>query len=218
MQAEVEVDDETKEKARVIWLDAMKNAIQSSRQLAALEIHKQIANRLTESFAHMMTLVTATEFENWFALRAHKDAQPEIRELANQMLLAYNSSTPNLIKNFEWHLPFGDEIDQAIFDETLKNHPELNAEKLKLKIATARCARTSYTTLDTEQKHNYEGDIVLHDKLMGDGHFSPFEHCAEPRMHHWPVRWCANFKGWTQYRKGLQGENRTDERVIKKTI
>jgi thymidylate synthase ThyX len=216
MQAKEEVDDETKKQAQSLWLSAMKSAVAHSKTMGILGVHKQIANRITEPYSHMMTLVTATEYENFFSLRAHKDAQPEIQALAYEMLEKYNSSTPTLRRMYEWHLPFGDELDEEIFNTTLTNHPELTPEKLKLKIATARCARTSYTTLDTQQKHNYEGDIILHDKLLEDGHFSPFEHCAEPRMHHWPDRWSANFKGWTQYRKSLIGENKQDSRVIKK--
>lgn len=215
MQADVEVDDEIKVKAKEIWLNAMKDAIKHSRALAGLEIHKQIANRLTEPFAHMMTLVTATEWENFTALRAHKDAQPEIRDLGYKMLMEYNLSIPKLLQDNEWHLPFGDEIDEEIFNTTLNNHPELTDIGLKLKIATARCARTSYTTPETLQKHNYESDIRLHDELKQNGHFSPFEHIAEPRQQWAPIRWVGNFKGWTQYRKTLLGESRTDSRIKK---
>ena len=48
-----------------------------------------------------------------------------------------------------------------------------------IKIATARCARVSYTVVGEENKsHNYENDIKLHDRLVSAGHWSPFEHCA----------------------------------------
>lgn len=50
--------------------------------------------------------------------------------------------------------------------------------QIMLKIATARCARISYETLGDEPKIDYEADIKLHDRLLTEGHMSPFEHCA----------------------------------------
>lgn len=47
-----------------------------------------------------------------------------------------------------------------------------------IKIATARCARISYTTLGDNPKIDYEADIKLHDMLLKSKHFSPFEHVA----------------------------------------
>jgi hypothetical protein len=49
----------------------MRAAVIHARGLLRLGIHKQVANRLLEPFAHMSTLVTATEWGNFFALRAH---------------------------------------------------------------------------------------------------------------------------------------------------
>ncbi len=52
--------------------------------------------------------------------------------------------------------------------------------QIMLKIATARCARISYTVIGEEGKTaNYENDIKLHDRLIESGHWSPFEHCAK---------------------------------------
>jgi thymidylate synthase ThyX len=40
-----------------------------------LGVHKQLANRLLEPFMWHTVILTATEWSNFFALRAHKDAQ-----------------------------------------------------------------------------------------------------------------------------------------------
>ena len=48
--------------------------------------------------------------------------------------------------------------------------------QIMLKIATARCARLSYMTFDGDI--DYDKDIKLHNQLLENKHFSPFEHCA----------------------------------------
>jgi len=50
--------------------------------------------------------------------------------------------------------------------------------QILFKIATARAARISYTTLGDNPKIDYEADIKLHDRLLLDKHLSCFEHCA----------------------------------------
>lgn len=61
-------------------------------------MHKQIVNRVLEPFQMMKTLVTATSFDNFFNLRCHKDAQPEIKHLADLMYQAMQESKPEVLK------------------------------------------------------------------------------------------------------------------------
>lgn len=160
--------------------------------LNKLALHKQVVNRILEPFTHISTIVTATEFDNFFALRTHPDAQPEIKVLAELMLVEYNNSKPKLILQGEWHLPFVSSLERHTLDlET------------QLKCSVARCARVSY--LNHEGKLDINKDIGLHDDLYRDGHVSPFEHQATP------LGWVAasgNFVGWKQYRKTLANEVR----------
>jgi thymidylate synthase ThyX len=181
MQADIEVDETTKIKAMQIWNEARDSAVSHAKQLNDLGIHKQIANRLMEPFFHITTLVTATEYENFFKLRAHSAAQPEIRELAYKMQDALKESTPENKIEGEWHIPFGDKFTAGLSIEQ------------KLKVATARAARVSYKTFDGEI--NYDKDYSLHDQLLKEGHYSPFEHCAQANsgVH-------ANFSQWKSYR------------------
>lgn len=195
MQANEELNLEISLKCDEKWLEARDNAVNSAKKLLELGVHKQIANRLLEPFYYITTIITATDFENFFSLRAHKDAQPEFKVLAEKMLEDYNQSMPKFLQNDEWHMPFTSEN----FDCT---------EAQKLKIATARCARVSY--LNFEGIIDYEKDYELHDDLLISGHLSPFEHCAKPKKGRW-----GNFNGWLQYRKIFKGENRKDERVIR---
>src|SRR6056297_615520 len=50
-------------------------------------------------------------------------------------------------------------------------------QKIALKINVAKCARLSYMTFDNNI--DYDKDIKLHNRLLKDGHMSPFEHCAK---------------------------------------
>ncbi|HHX70181.1 MAG TPA: FAD-dependent thymidylate synthase [Gallicola sp.] len=91
--------------------------------------------------------------------------------------------------------------------------------QIMLKIAVARAARISYTTLGDNPKIDYEADIKLHDRLLKSKHLSCFEHCAramseeeyesfykgeEANKEHVGLDenkgWCNNYRGFIQYR------------------
>lgn len=123
--------------------------------------------------------------EEWFSL-SESGAEIHIQALAEAMWDAQNESVPKELKAGEWHIPFGDNMDEHDMFHTLNLgdvkrwgidsfRKELN--KAKIKIATARCARLSYMTFDREI--DYEKDVKLHDQLLESKHFSPFEHCAK---------------------------------------
>lgn len=167
------------------WLRARSRVIENATLLNLNNnVTKQICNRLLEPWMWHTAIVTATEWENFFALRAHPDAEIHIAKLAEVMLEQANLSTPKELKGGEWHIPFGDNIDinRKFFDETQfvttkGNSIEEHVIQLKIRIAIARCARVSY--LNFEGKDNYQADIELHDRLLKAGHMSPFEHCAK---------------------------------------
>jgi len=182
MQADNEVDEATKIKAMQIWNEARDSAVNHAKKLNELGIHKQVTNRLMEPFFHITTLVTATEYDNFFKLRAHSAAQPEIRDLAYKMQDAMHHSIPVKKEMGEWHIPFGDKFSDGLSLEE------------KLKVATARAARVSYKTFDGEI--NYNKDYTLHDQLLSEGHYSPFEHCAKAS---YGIN--DNFSQWISYRK-----------------
>lgn len=202
MQSKKELPRSRRATAALLWVLASWFACGFAWLLSRFGVHKQLANRLLEPFAHMTTLVTATEMENFFGLRAHKDAQPEFQDLAFAMLEAYLSSTPKELKAGEWHLPFGDKYVDLPCGEFHEDVRSLTTEEA-LKVSTARAARVSYL--------NFEGDIAfhkdfkLHDDLLASGHMSPFEHAARAEAE--PVR-SGNLIGFTQYRKLFPGEVR----------
>jgi thymidylate synthase ThyX len=191
MQALEELPPEEKSKAIKIWHNSCKRQIKYAKMLAKLDVHKQIANRLLEPFAHMTTLITATEWGNFFNLRAHPDAQPEFQELAYRILETYSGSIPQEKTEGEWHLPFSDRYMQE----------GLTIEEL-LKITTARAARISYKNFEGDIDH--QKDYELHDRLANSGHWSPFEHAAKALA---ISEFVGNFRGFMQYRKMFQNEN-----------
>jgi thymidylate synthase ThyX len=150
------------------------------------EPHKQVINRLLEPYLYHQTLITATDWDNFFSLRDHKDAQPEFRELAKCMRKAMQESVPQQLKVNEWHIPYVSVEEQSL------------PLDVKLKISTARCARTSYFYHDGS-KSDVAQDIQLHDRLVGGSpiHASPTEHAAQAMS---TREYCKNFYGWRQYR------------------
>ncbi len=159
-------------------------------------LHKQIANRLLEPFMWHTIIVTATDWSNFFALRANPQAQPEIQKAAYMMKAAYAEHEPSLLRDREWHLPLiqPDEYDNIELDELKK-------------ISVGRCARVSYLTHDGVR--DPEKDIQLHDSLMKSGHMSPFEHVARPMTDEEFANshYSGNFRGWHQYRKDIPRED-----------
>ncbi len=206
------------EHAKDLWLEARDNAVRSVEAMNELGLHKQIANRLLEPWMHITVLATATEHENFFALRAHKDAQPEFQKLAYLMLDLYQQSVPQKLEVGQWHIPFGDKLDDARLKEVVEktysyvpNEAEMIYNRVRLDIATARCARVSYLNFDG--KDDYMADLELTKRLSASGHWSPFEHCATPALSGTIPHRSGNFIGWKQYRKFFSQENRRDGRV-----
>lgn len=191
MQANVELEGSDLYSAKFRWDSARAQAIAGVKSLNEINVHKQIANRITEPWAHITVMATATDYLNFFSLRAHKDAQPEFQVLAYTMLREYLRSNPVEVEEGGWHIPFGDRMPEGL---TLEQ---------RLKIATARAARVSYNTFEGEI--NPEKDYELHDRLAASGHWSPFEHCATTLPYADEV--CGNFRGWQQYRKSFPKEN-----------
>lgn len=173
-------------------LDRVEEATRSrNRPEQWLNVHKQVANRLLEPFMWHTVIVTATEWDNFWNLRCHLDAQPEIRLVAEKMRAAVEGSEPDALGLDEWHLPLirPEDREQVASIEDL------------VKVSAGRCARVSYLTHDG--RRDLQADVDLHDRLLESGHMSPLEHPARPLA---DAEWCGNFRGWCSYRKEIAGE------------
>lgn len=204
MQAGAELTGWRRKAAKAVWRLAGKAACVFAWGLMKLGLHKQVANRLLEPWQYISVVLTSTEWDNFFALRAHPKAQPEIQELAYAMTVEMKKSLPKLLKPGEWHLPY-------ILDD---ERPMYILDQLK-KMSAARCARVSYLTHDKENPDSTK-DIVLCDTLVCSvpAHASPVEHQATPDEAVWvdsrtrEKLWAqpklhGNLRGWIQYRKQL---------------
>jgi thymidylate synthase ThyX len=144
--------------------------------------------------------------------------------LAEVMYDARNESTPRKLKEGEWHIPYGNNMDIEQMATIAPN--ELTGITMA-KISIARCARLSYQTLGDNPVIDYEKDLQLYEILSKSGHWSPFEHVAKVMTEdeynynvngeidithreegytdliNIPERikgWCRNFRGFKQYR------------------
>ncbi len=184
--------------AEVLWREAAQKAASVAERMVELGLHKQVANRILEPFQHISVVLTATNLDNWFELRAHPDAQPEIQALAIEMQKALAESIPQELDMGEWHLPYV-ALDERN-DQFFKNNPELLRQ-----VSAARCCRVSYLT-HQGRIPSIDDDLKLCEKLVGARplHASPFEHIATPLED--SNQWSGNFQGWYQYRKEIEAK------------
>lgn len=190
MQAREELGEDDIVAARSQWRRAAIDAADRAENLSDLGAHKQIVNRILEPFQWMHTIVTATDWMNFFGLRDHPDAMPEMAELARCIRDARDESGPKMLVDGEWHLPFVS-TDQALMES---DYPY----SVLCKASAARCARVSYLNHDGTAP-TIEKDIELANRLASSVpiHASPFEHQATPIGHGMRNR---NFTGWMQHR------------------
>lgn len=201
---------EAQDEAVTIWLKARDSMMGYVQQLSDLGVHKQHANRLLEPFQHMTVIATATDWDNFFGLRCHKDAQPEFQELAKLMWEEYSNNEPKNLSYGQWHLPYVSDAEMSVV-LTLGAFKEFQSEyheqlAVLIKRSVARCARVSYNTHDGTE-NTVEKDLELYNRLVGGEpiHASPTEHqamCIPDAGNR-----SGNFKGWLQYRKTLSNEN-----------
>jgi thymidylate synthase ThyX len=220
MQASRELEGLDLGAVRELWHEAGLDSVRWSQSLGHYKVHKQIANRVTEPFQMMKTVVTATEWDNWFWLRNHKDAQPEIAKLAKCMIWQQSASRPIALRPGEWHVPY---VKRTVLNGQLyywdSNELPLDAHSAKI-ISASCCAQVSYrTTDDTLDKAK-----LIFDKLINSEpcHASPVEHQATPmtslRAQNWPdglthkqrdgTCWSGNFRGWIQHRQLIPNHSR----------
>lgn len=197
MQATEVLGGYKKQSAIWLWNRAAKMAAKAARALDDFGLHKQIVNRVLEPFVRIKTVVTATEWENYWWLRCHTDAQPEIRILAEKMREAVDNTTPVTLKPGEWHLPYyegnygGGAWKPSGYDRAYTtsdggvgyaraDHKRGYTLDQAQKISASCCAQVSFRKNDG----SLEKAERIQSRLIGDGdepcHASPFEHAATP--------------------------------------
>ena len=210
MQASNELTGLKRRLAQTLWRGASKAACMLHWGMEKLGLHKQVCNRILEPFQPIKVLVTSTEWANFLWLRDHKDAQPEIRELARKISKELDESNPVKLGRGEWHLPYVTPLMREDYD----------IQELLI-LSASCCAQVSYRLLDL----SFDKALRIFESLTSGSrvHASPFEHQAMPipdyqkisktkakrlGITHFDVdgnRWSGNFRGWIQHRQLIKG-------------
>lgn len=181
------------EEARTAWLYARDRAVQAAQVLISLDCDKSRINRLLEPYLWHTAIITGTDWDNFFYLRApdgdewdrNFGAQPEFQMLAIEIRNAMRESEPQELQPGWWHLPFAtaEELgrlcrmrDKNYIGESLEIVDRFERELID--VCGRRLARVSF------DKHtdSEEFSISLHKagELKMSRHYSPFEHIARP--------------------------------------
>lgn len=170
--------------AKITWQQAKDAALDAHQRLVDLGVAKEIANRLLEPFILTTVVLTATDFDGFFAQRLPgHGAQGEMAALAQAMKASLDESKPSMLSYGQWHLPYAD-VDLPLASA--------------LRQSAARCARVSYKRQG--QQSTLQDDITRHDSLIELGHWSPLEHQAMALRSKIRNKHTRNFHGWAQYR------------------
>ena len=191
MQADGEIGRKRREVAKFVWSFTGMLVSVMVLFLYMLGLHKQVANRMLEPWTHIEVIMTTTKLANWFTLRDHPDAQPEIQHLAYLMRKALEQSVPQQLTWNQWHAPY---VEPDLFKKF--------GIRAALRISASCCAQVSFRKLDASLdkannlvKRFLENDVV---------HASPFEHAAQACKD----GGSGNFTGtnWYQLRHKLETE------------
>ena len=184
MQAVEEVSRFDEVKSVLNWERSYNYTKERILEMVELGLHKQVPNRLSEPFQMMKVVITGTDWDNFFNLRIHPDAQPEICMLAYKMYKAMDDSEPQLLYDGEYHTPYvkalRDETGSIFYYDNDDNYLTL-ADAIK--ISAASCASVSYRTEGmTLEKADKIFDMLINAEVI---HASPFEHLATPIVENW---------------------------------
>lgn len=220
MVGDVEADEATTKEFYTLWIEALENACDTAKKMELLGIHKQHINRILEPFQYIRTIVTATEWDNFFNLRLAPDAQPEMQDLARAI---YEEMYEYKDQNFGYlegdsgviiTVPYITEDDLDILGD--------DCDYLTLmKVSAARCARVSYNNHDGS-KPDIKKDLELYERLSAAGHMSPLEHTC--LMDDFNDSHNANLVGWLSLRylletmKEYDGDEYEDEVTLSRTL
>lgn len=176
------------------WYMAKLDMIDRVKELDRHKVHKQISGRLLEPFQMVKQVLTATDWDNFFNLRIHPTAQPEILMLAYKIYKAIEESKPTTLRHGEWHLPYVEiSQDQYNIENTYyytwfidESESETNGYQYEqvltleeaIKTSASCCAQVSYRNTDSSlEKADKIFDMLIKSDVL---HASCFEHLATP--------------------------------------
>lgn len=184
MAGGAELSGQARSNVERLWWVAAHTACEDAEALVREGLHKSIVNRILEPFMWHTVVVTATDWEGFFAQRlalledGTPAAEPHFFDLAREMFQALERSKPRELTDDQWHTPY---VTEQQWD-VIANTPEYGSWWLVagLKASVARCAGVSYLNQDADRP--LQKDIALYQRLRSADppHWSPFEHVARP--------------------------------------
>ena len=171
---------------KTIFLGARYPVVFAHWLLEKMGAHKEWTNRLLNPWQWVRETITATEWENLYALRLHEAAQRDIRQVVECVQEAISLSRQHggmvELEPGEWHTPYVTQyrdISGTLYyiDNDGSHLSVANA----LQASTSRCARSSYDKHDGTTSL-WKDDVSLYNTLVADDpkHMSPCEHQATP--------------------------------------
>lgn len=206
------------------WDICIHNACNNAQAFEEAGYHKQIANRVIEPYSHTKLVISGTEWNNFFNLRIHKDAEPNIREMAIKIYELIYKSDGISLQNGEWHLPYIEYYEDFYGNISYGFNGSPISLTEAIRISLACVAQVSYRSLNTNPEAI---DRIYNSLFPSNGapiHGSPAQHLATPFKEaqckgDWQegethrdrdgYSWSAQLRGWCQYRKLIPNENVT---------
>ena len=166
MQGFQPMEEKEEMAAKMHWDIARLESINRARAMAECGAHKQLVNRLLEPYIHITTLVSATEWDNFFELRNHAMAEPHLRDLAREIEHALDTCDVQRLEPGGWHLPF------------VQAPMPVQPDPLDVAMSIACCASTSYKTVEGYEMSREKARAICDKLLVKPLHASPLEHVA----------------------------------------
>jgi hypothetical protein len=139
------------------WMMMRGAAIAGATMLNKIGVHKQDANRGLEPYMVTDIIVSATNFQNFYLLRNHPDAQPAIRDAAAEMQEIDDNTPAKWLQVGDWHKPW--------------EHESIASN-------TSRAASISYFNHDRSRTEEERLKSFVGLITATPVHSSPLEHCA----------------------------------------
>lgn len=215
MQASANFEGNEEAHAVRLWLEARDVAVQSAAKLRDFGLHKQIVNRVVETWMWIVVIMSTTYHANWFEQRDHEAAEPSLGHLASLMHNEYWINKPKFVAPGNWHMPLLPDREQLEREGFVQTADPLQGYSLQM-VSAGRCARVSY--LNHHGVRDPKEDIALFQKMSGSApsHRAPLEHAArsmESHMGHGQshdgslaTMMFGNFQGWKQLRHYINNE------------
>lgn len=180
MQARTELEGDELSTVQTRWQWAVEDAVHHARAMDSVKAHKQVVNRILEPFQWMKTVVSGTEWNNFFWLRDHEAADPTFAHLARMMREALDKAKPNFLYPGDWHVPYYNE--GGVWFKELAGSLGTSSLEDAISISMSCCAQVSYRNLDDtiEKARTVLSRLNLTGENDDPVHASPSQHQATP--------------------------------------